>query len=68
MFIGTKSDGTSVTVSFTLPAVLAPATYSFQGTFIDLVSVRWEQLPQYHQFDNLVLVTPRYRSHPAPGC
>lgn len=68
MFIGTKSDGTSVTASFTLPAVLAPATYSFQGTFIDLVSVRWEQLPQYHQFDNLVLVTPRYRSHPAPGC
>lgn len=57
VFIGTKSDGTSVIASFTLPAVLAPATYSFQGTFIDLVSVRWEQLPQYHQFDNLVLVS-----------
>lgn len=57
VFVGTKSDGSSVTASFTLPAALAPATYSFQGAFIDLVSVRWEQLPQYHQFDNLVLVT-----------
>lgn len=57
VFVGTKSDGTSVTTTFTLPSVLAPATYSFQGAFADLLSVRWEQLPQYHQFDNVVLVS-----------
>lgn len=57
VFIGTRSDGSSVTTSFTLPATPAPTTYSFQGAFIDLVSVRWEQLPQFHQFDNLVLVS-----------
>lgn len=57
VFIGTRSDGSSVTTSFTLPATSAPATYSFQGAFVDLLSVRWEQLPQFHQFDNLVLVS-----------
>jgi len=57
IFTGTRSDGGSVTTSFTLPATLAPTTYSFQGAFVDLVSVRWEQLPQFHQFDNLVVVS-----------
>lgn len=57
VFVGTRSDGGSVTASFTLPAALVPATYSFQGAFVDLVSVRWEQLPQFHQFDNVVLVS-----------
>ncbi len=57
VFIGTRSDGSTVTTSFTLPATPAPTTYSFQGAFIDLVSVRWEQLPQFHQFDNVVLVS-----------
>lgn len=56
-FIGTKSDGSTASASFTLPSVLAPATYTFDATFMGLVSLRWEQLPQFHQFDNLVLVS-----------
>lgn len=55
VFVGTKSDGNTVSTSFLLPAELMPATYSFQGAFVDLVTVRWEQLPQFHQFDNLVV-------------
>lgn len=56
-FVGVTAEGGSVSVTFTLPPVLTPATFTFPGSFVDLVSVRWEQLPQYHQFDNLVLVT-----------
>ena len=56
-FVGVTADGSTISVTFTLPPVLTPATYTFPGSFVDLVSVRWEQLPQYHQFDNLVLVT-----------
>lgn len=56
VFLGTKGDGTVVSTSFLLPADLMPATYSFEAAFVDLVAVRWEQLPQFHQFDNLLLV------------
>lgn len=56
VIVGTKGDGTVVNASFLLPAVLTPATYALPDTFVDLVAVRWEQLPQFHQFDNLVLV------------
>lgn len=64
VFTGPKIDGPSVTASFTLPADLAPATCSFQGALVDLLSVRWEQLPQYHQFDNVVLASAAV---PEPG-
>ncbi len=55
VFVGTKSDGNTVSASFLLPAELMPVTYLFQDTFVDLVAVRWEQFPQFHQFDNVVV-------------
>lgn len=55
LFEGIKANGTIVTARFTVPPALTPATYTFQSTFSNLASVRWENQPPLHQFDNLVV-------------
>jgi hypothetical protein len=58
-FIGTHSDGTTVTQAFTTDTVFPRTeTFLFRADFVDVVKVEWPQLgPPFHQFDNIVLAT-----------
>ena len=52
--VGTRSDASIVTQTFNLDGNFGLETFAFTG-FTDLVSVTWDQVVDYHQFDNVVL-------------
>lgn len=55
-FVGTRSDGSTVTYSVTLDGVpFFAETFTFPPSFQDLVSVEWVQEDPYHTFDNIVV-------------
>lgn len=53
-FTGTRADGSTVSATFTTDGVEGFQTFTFDG-FTDLVSLSWDQIPAYHQFDNINL-------------
>ena len=59
VFVGTLSGGGTVTQTFT-PTLFGFNTFTFNGSFSNLVSVSWRQGTDElhaHQFDNIVLAT-----------
>jgi hypothetical protein len=66
-FTGTKADTSTVSQAFTLDGnhngtLASFETLNFNSGFTNLVKVEWNQTPQYHQIDNVVI-----NPIPAPG-
>ena len=63
VFTGEQSDGDIVTDTFTSSgSSIGLETHTFSADFLDVVSVSWEQLAPFHQFDNINVSLV-----PAPG-
>ena len=54
-FIGTKTDGSTVSQTFTLDGVAGAQTFTFGRNFTNLTSVQWSNDADYHQFDNIAV-------------
>lgn len=54
-FVGTRSDSSTVTQSFTFDSFQSFTTFGFDDEFMDLVRLDWTQDSPFHQFDNIVV-------------
>lgn len=54
-FIGTRTDGSTVSQTFTLDGVAGAQTFTFGSSFTNLTSVQWSNDADYHQFDNIAV-------------
>jgi len=65
-FTGTRADGSTVSVTFTTDGTEGFQTFTFDG-FTDLISLSWDQVPPYHQFDNINLTIGTADPQPKAG-
>jgi hypothetical protein len=69
-FTGIRLDGTMLFQSFVIPASTGGSpvlhAFAFSNSFRDLQSLTWQQTPNYHQFDNIVLVDSSATVTPEP--
>jgi hypothetical protein len=52
-FTGLLSNGNTVSERFSLDGLFGAQSFSFASSFTNLVSVSWDQTPDFHQFDNI---------------
>ncbi|MEM9148525.1 MAG: PEP-CTERM sorting domain-containing protein, partial [Pseudomonadota bacterium] len=56
-FLGTLSDGGTVSQAFTTADGFTLQTFEFDPSFTDLVTLEWDQVSPAHQFDDLVVTS-----------
>jgi hypothetical protein len=65
-FVGTRSNSSTLSVTFALDGVFGNETFVFSAAWTDLVSVSWNQDPEFHQFDNIVVEAAGAVPEPGP--
>lgn len=66
-FSGELSTGSVVSQTVLLDGVFGLETFTFGDTFMGVKSVWWDQAPDWHQFDNVVLENVTVRVVPIPA-